>query len=512
MKPKFTLFLPLIIFPALYLFTAGSTYSWLHFPLDDAWIFRVYSKALLLSGNFQYSGSPEAGVTSPLWAAITAPAELIGYWGGVAAVVLGVKLIGILCALWFTSGCLRLSICLLSAKSQLSFSDYMGLIACALILSFDGSLLFSSLSGMESLLTSAMWIEAIICVLERRPKLATTLAAFLPLARPEAVIVSIAIFFALYPSLAANKNRLLTGLLFLTPSLVWACWCLVVTGHPLPNSFYFKSETQPISLATLRTFADVLQIHGIGRIGFIIPQIPILIVAPFITLRAIGEEKLRAIALGLAVLAPLAYLLAVILSRPLVLQGYYWTRWCDPALHVLSGICAASIPLLLRSAKQPDRSNPWHLGAALTILVLALGLPRLGESFYERAQRMDSDSYSIFHNNEQAAVWLRERTTPEAVVATVDAGAVRYLSERKVIDIAGLNEHRILFGLLDRTAALATSDYLAIFPNFLDGSPWQTQSIELVRFSLSESEYSICPCPDQREFAVYKLSKDSHSN
>ena len=47
--------------------------SWHSFPLDDAWIHRVYAASLASGEGFSYNLKPETGFTSPLWVIVTAP-------------------------------------------------------------------------------------------------------------------------------------------------------------------------------------------------------------------------------------------------------------------------------------------------------------------------------------------------------------------------------------------------------------------------------------------------------
>jgi hypothetical protein len=52
--------------PMVIIFFAANPFSLLDFPLDDAWIHRVYSQSFAQGHGFEYnSGQPEAGSTSP---------------------------------------------------------------------------------------------------------------------------------------------------------------------------------------------------------------------------------------------------------------------------------------------------------------------------------------------------------------------------------------------------------------------------------------------------------------
>ena len=83
--------LPVLVYLAALVGFAGEPGALSGFPLDDAWIFRVYARALAHGDGFAYDGArQEAGATSPLWVVATAPAQWLEPLG-TAAVVLAVK-------------------------------------------------------------------------------------------------------------------------------------------------------------------------------------------------------------------------------------------------------------------------------------------------------------------------------------------------------------------------------------------------------------------------------------
>jgi hypothetical protein len=86
---------PAIVYVAMVVvFLAWSPASRGEFPLDDAWIHRVYARSLAWGHGFAHNDAQEAGCTSPLWAVISAPLHWLEPALGVDALVWAVKLLG----------------------------------------------------------------------------------------------------------------------------------------------------------------------------------------------------------------------------------------------------------------------------------------------------------------------------------------------------------------------------------------------------------------------------------
>ncbi len=157
------------------------SYSLSDFPLDDAWIHRVYSHSLSRGQGFAYNdGRQEAGATSPLWCIVTAPAHWAEPFG--ASTVVGlVKLVGVM---------LGLAVVLATATlaKRVSGSAWAGGFAASL-LALEPRLLFSALSGMEIVLLAAIWSWACVALVQRRFLLSLVLLGLTPVVRPESAVI-----------------------------------------------------------------------------------------------------------------------------------------------------------------------------------------------------------------------------------------------------------------------------------------------------------------------------------
>ena len=69
------------------------------------------------------------------------------------------------------------------------------------------------------------------------------------------------------------------------------------------------------------------------------------------------------------------------------------------------------------------------------------------------------------------ALWLKENTEPDAIIAAHDIGAIGYFSERKIIDLAGLINPEIVPFIRDENKLTryiedSNADYLVIFSDW----------------------------------------------
>jgi len=217
---------------------AANIYSLDAFPLDDAWIHRVYARAIAAGDGFAYNaGQQEAGLTSPLWVLVTAPAHWLEPFGR-HVVTLAVKLIGI--GLGFGS---------LLVLHRLTYHITRSALAAGLaaaLVALEPRFLVSLSSGMEPVLVLLLWLSVSLSLFRSRWGWAALWVSLLPLARPESLV-----FFAVWlPAvwLCSNQSvvdRWLLSLLIWLPTGLWGLFCYTTTGHWIPNTFYLKVQAVP---------------------------------------------------------------------------------------------------------------------------------------------------------------------------------------------------------------------------------------------------------------------------
>ncbi|MBK8480023.1 MAG: hypothetical protein IPL40_02440 [Proteobacteria bacterium] len=482
------------------------------FPLDDAWIHQVYARAFAQGQGLAYNeGAQEAGATSPLWAIANAPVHGVAALLGPAAVPWGAKLLGV--------GLGAAAIVALFLVAGTALQAAWAAAAAASLLALEPRLIFSALSGMETALLLALWLGAVAAVLRQRRWLALTLFGLAPLARPEAlVLLGLALpAWALlqgrrpwWRSLPRGGRRAATAgalALLAGPTLGWSLFCHAVNGGWLPNTYYLKAHSFSLGASSLRTLWALVVQHG--WLGTIAGAAGLGTLAIWIArgLRRHHERGWIAATLGAA---PGAYLLGVVGSRDLRLDGYYWTRWVDPPLLVVVAAAGLGLAALARwgltqlRAAAPTSAARWPALVALAapiVLVLA-SAPRLAESLRERRDRLASDSRAIRKINVEPAQWIAAHVPAEAVVGVNDAGAMRYFGQRRTLDLGGLNYAPLAMRHTTLAAVAEQLDWLAVFPAHYAASGLLDAFEPVKWFSIPPAEYTICQCPSQTVVAV----------
>lgn len=479
---------------------AKNRFSWLDFPLDDAWIHRVYARAFAGGQGLAYNpGWPEAGSTSPLWALLTAPAHWLESFSPDAP-ILAVKAIGILSGL----------VCVLFVQrvvARLARSRTAGAIAAALF-ALQPKLLFSAYSGMETNLLLVLLCGAGLAWMANKPWWLLALIGLAPTARPEALLALPIAWAGIRPIWRADSSPTIKTAsipLPILPTLAWSGFCFHATGHWFPNTFYVKAQAIGPSLAGLKAGLLAVVQHG-GAPGWLFAA-------------GVGWFAIQCLRRGHRTLAPLfvfvglpiLYLVGVVSTRSISLAGYYWTRWTDPGALLLAAAACAGLALLLVpvAANGAAGSAPGGLRCrtgrfALGVLLLACLVPTWAGSFAERRARLASDSRAIALLNVHMGKWIQAHTPTTAVVGVNDAGAIRYFGQRQTLDLLGLNNADLAFGRLTFDQALDRCDWLVVIPAWypdrrFDGFERRHEA------AIPRGEYTVCPAPQNVQVALERL-------
>jgi hypothetical protein len=495
---RFPLFaVPVIVFLAgtfVFLAAPGRFQS---FPLDDAWIHQVYARAFSAGHGFAYNdGQQEAGATSPLWVIATAPA----HWfvsGTSRSVVTGVTMIGALCGL-------AAVLLFWSVVRRTTSSTAVACVAASL-LALDPRLLFSSLSGMETTLLLTLWLGGLLTALKHQWFRSAVWFALMPVTRPESLTLLPLCAIALWISNREWSWRRKFVPLFVLgiPFAAWSVFCHATTQHWLPNTYYLKAHPFQLTGAGIAGAWQIVSGQGLGSLLIF----PIGIVISVVVL----IRRRRAVELAFLVGAPLIYMAAVSGTRSLVNEGYYWTRWLDPASLTLTAAFALGLALVLCGSMFPPAAMRRRrtITMAIGVIALMLSSPRLGRSFVERRNHLRSDSHSIDATNVRTGLWIRDNTPADAIVGVNDAGAIRYFGDRRTIDLIGINNQDLAFARVSVLDDLNRCDWLAIFPDwFRDDGAFIRKEFSLATvIRVPVNEYTICDCPGQTITAVFKKNR-----
>lgn len=403
-------------------------------PLDDAWIHLVYARGLLRDGLPTYNdGAPEAGFSSLAWLFAELPTSLFARVFHASPVVAS-KLTSLAFAALAAYGSGRL-------VRRLGKSLVLAVATVAAV-SLTPGFAFSAMSGMEVTLATATIVWGWNALLDERLWLAGLCFGLAAITRLEATIV-LAVAVAVggrkrLPRLVAPGGLMLS---------VWGVYDLFVTDHPLPNTFYVKAS-RAFSPANLEYFfRHVVLGNGVAC----------AVIVTLLTLAAVAEHRRQRIVLGLFASALLPCV-AIVRTHAFSNAAFYTERYFFP-------FTALIVPLaMLGVAVLPRRAHVVSLVVLGACTVPALARAR--ESYQGHCA-------TIRRLNSEPAWWLAAHTPPNAIVGVIDAGASRYHSGRKVIDLGGLNEHRIAHAgdpRIERCVALASNfGWLVLPEGFLAG-------------------------------------------
>jgi hypothetical protein len=463
------------------------------FPLDDSWIHMVYARSLAGLRGFEYNpGQPEAGMSSPLWAFALLPASWMSRWLGIG-IVLPAKLTGLLAAVAASLAACRLA-------RRLGFGRVAEL-AAGLVLAADPMLSFAKLSGMEVALAAAVALWTVSELLHERPRWAALGAGLAPLARPELIVLSLLVLASLQWKLQQQHAPLRRRLVLCAPLValpgLWILYCLLVTGHPLPNTFYAKFASGSHRLITNLDGVFVQWIpscawfaYGAGVVSWGVGAVVVF---------------RRGWWAGITVVVfPLVFVLAVAATRNLPQpSAFYWQRYLLPGLpFVLVTLAVGGAGAVTWAWRRRRCAWAYRMGAALLIAATLLPWPgvlrRSADLFAWNCQNIEELDVAVAH-------WLRDHVPPGETIGAVDAGAARYFGKHRILDVIGLNHHGIVH---QETRALAQLDEVrfvatppAWFPPF-HISEWRTVH------QVATNHYTICRC-DQSQMLVFARAPES---
>jgi hypothetical protein len=472
----------------------------LGFPLDDSWIHLRFAENLASGHGFAFNpDQPSTGATSPLWILVLAAGLVVMRSPFVAAYVLGVA---------FT-----IAACVVVYKIALTLLDSRGFaLAAGVLTAITAPMAWASLSGMEPPLYTFLTLLGIYAYLGARAGRARlnyawpALLALATLARPECGLVFVlALADAWLLELQASGRRALGPLLRLTglslaifvalllPDLVRN---LVVSGRPFPSTLYAKTQSAGV-------FSPILsQIQqgdwtSLGIRLFVVPRRWLVDTLE----TAANNNPLLLILFGVG----LVEIVRLALQDPDgALQGPRGARSPEGRHRsLLLPLIILAVPLLmavLTPVAMPSFQDQRHVAHLVPMFVLvgllgAFRLAGLAGACAARSRlrigllglllaltfgtgllmvRYGADRYALGVKNINrlhvaVAVWLRDHTPRDAVVAAQDVGAIGAIADRRVVDLGGLVTPEIIpFKWDDRRTVeyleRVKPDYLVILP------------------------------------------------
>jgi hypothetical protein len=488
---------------AVFLFdrSSGTRAALFGLPLDDGFIHLVYARSLSRFSGLEFNpGQPETGFTSPLWAVVEAPLFwLQPLWGG--SVVLCVKALGVFlgwCASVFAYRLVR------RLTPQRGAAPIAGM-----LIALDPSLTFAKLSGMEVALAVAVVLWTLASVADDRRVSASIGLALAPLARPELGVFVALIAGVLAVRLHRERAEPRRWALAFLPAILgvglWCLYCWSVTGRPLPSTFYAKHGAGGIRLPELELLfgpmlSDLPWFHAGSGFALFAAGALLLLRGDAVPTPEGTPKVLRAAIVAL----PVAFMLGLAWAHSFT-QGlpFYWNRYFQPAIAMWLVPIAVAVGWIgscaERVLRDPSRSPRLLAGAAVGILACLLPCAALPRAMRGKARLYSNNCENIDEMQVELARWVAARTRPGEWIASGDAGALRFVSDRPLVDLVGLNNHEVLAGGRAEVLARTRPRFYVVFPSWereLANSP----SVR-VAHRVRAKRYTICDC-DQEEMVV----------
>ena len=464
-------------------------------PLDDAWIHFQFARNLARGDGLSFNpGQPTSGSTAPLWTLLLAAVYALGgRFPAAGQISSAASYLGMLAAT-YTLG------------KRVTSSRWMAWLA-GMVVAVNGRMVWAGLSALEICAFAALSLLGITAHLEdrvqHRYRLGTAaLFGLAALCRPEGYllfVLSVGSFG--YHAIRKTQDRNPRNVLRIANSALPAVGVFVVlilpyiifswytSGHLLPNTYHAKAT---VSLLPDRAFRDFVSVGAV----YLILDNPLLL--PFFLFGLILLLRRTPLLSWWAMALPLAYALV---HASLYQHG----RYLMPLIPVngviaIWGLLEAKrvigrrLSLGRHSALGAKMSRPspddgyvrlWavpakHLpapetvGTALLFVLVvastAWRLPTMAEQYAQNVDNINRMHVALGH-------WVAESTPPGTVLALNDIGAITYISERPVVDLAGLVTPEVTPSMrtpeqTDRLIEFMRGrgvDYVVIFPNWFPG-------------------------------------------
>ncbi|HSR29317.1 MAG TPA: hypothetical protein VLY63_02045, partial [Anaerolineae bacterium] len=435
-----------LVLPIASLLSASAYVAWAYsqgpagFPLDDAWIHQTYARNLAETGQLAYlPGQPSAGSTSPAWSFLLSMGYLLGLdyrlWS---------HLLGAVCLTTTAWLAYRLFLCFTPSKASVA-------LVAGLLCAVEWHLVWAAVSGMETALFTALSLALLEyffsrvdarqspqdpASLQKEQAIVSSigiglLGGVLTLTRPEGIALAALVLLALviFPR-ASRANEVRGRLLETAISLIalgvvlapYMAFNLRTSGSIFPNTFYAKQLEYQAQLEwplPVR-FWWVLRPTLVGGQALLIPG---FLYAAYRLVRRKDWAAVLPLVWWMAFISVYAWRLPV---------SYQHGRYVIPTIPLLVVYGTWGTALLFR----PCSHQLWMrvLSRAMPVAIALLAL-----IFWVRGAQVYRDDVGVIEGEMVAtAHWLNEHTSPDDLIAVHDIGAVGYLTDRPLLDLAGL--------------------------------------------------------------------------
>jgi hypothetical protein len=416
------------------------------FPLDDSWIHQTYARNLAETGQLAYlPGQPSAGSTSPAWSFLLSIGYLLRVDFRIWAYLLGA--LSLAATAWLAY---RLFLRLPPFQQRSAqVSQAAAALLAGLFCALEWHLVWAAASGMETIFFTALSLALVEYFLSQMAMRQSPegpasmqkeqamvsavgiglLGGALVLTRPEGLVLAGMVILGLmiWPR-PTDRSRLFSRLVATSLCLLafagvlapYLAFNLRTSGGIFPNTFYAKQVEYLSDLVLPVRLWRVLSPTLVGAQVLLLPGFSY---AAYLLIRRREWPALLPLVWWLALLSVYALRLPV---------NYQHGRYLMPSIPwlILYGVWGTAAALRPRSSALAVRVLSRGTPVALALLVLV---------FWGRGAQAYSAAVGFIEGEMVAmAYWLDENTPPGTIIAVHDIGAVGYLIDRPLLDLAGL--------------------------------------------------------------------------
>jgi tetratricopeptide (TPR) repeat protein len=414
-----------------FLYQAKAHNGFFCFPLDDSWIHLTFARNLVEYGSFSYYQNQLAtsGSTSPLYTLILAGFYFFSRNEFIISYVIGISSFAV--AVFF-----------MFKLAKLHFDSAMWLaVLCALLLALQPMLTMIAVSGMETTMFIALVIISIYNYKKKNWIPLGISLGILVWCRPDgfvlwgAILADYLIAMVLENSKKNRKEVHISARALVVPFSIAAgivvCYFLfnyMLSGSLFPNTFRAKLEIHKFSLRAEFIQRDLFKYYTAPE--FAMYFAPFLL-SVFIIVRGMIGKKHNEFTVYFLFLAGLIFVYWLLLP-----YSSSFGRYLMPIIpcYIILAIYGARVvsEYLSNKFRSSMQGNFLLAGySAASVILCIIYLSNISDLY----------NYSCKYYNDRhvaAGNWINKNTSPGALVATHDIGAIEFYGKRKLIDMVGL--------------------------------------------------------------------------
>ncbi|MFW5709011.1 MAG: hypothetical protein ACOCX5_02200 [Chloroflexota bacterium] len=410
-------------------------------PLDDVYIHFQYARQIANGAPYTYNpdDSTTSGATSFLYPYLLAA----GYRLGFQDLSLG------LWAMFIGWGTLLASMWLIAHIVTTYGAPFWAGALTATIFGLSGSVMWHTMSGMETGLVICLTLAAILAFAQNGVRSFALAAALLALTRPEGSILAL-VFTSVRFITLVDRSKPLTSL-SANRGLWWLAMPLIAVGiQPATNLLITGSVSAagnqaksilsivPFDAATvieriLDNFLRMWRAFATGGNGLYTPLliVPLALAGWLYLLR---NRKFR----GMAVALFVGTILVTLAISTLDTAFWHFRRYQMPVIAMFYPLAGLGGWWLWQILTQQQNIHytlwPRYLTTAAVSIVMVQSVSQ-GIEFL-RLHRVNVDN--VLAQPYPMARWLAENTADDALIAVHDVGMMRYIGRRNTLDMVGL--------------------------------------------------------------------------